>query len=166
MIRVTLHLNDPNQRLMLKAMLERAHCEVVDERPDVAIHDEFEEAVDVSAETPALVVSTFGDIPRAVQAMARGVWGYILLPFLPDEAALMVHRAAQAGHAGAPFEPRPLAAVESEHILAVLRHCNGNRSRAAQLLGIGRNTLWRKLAAIERRTETAVPNTDDDADRS
>jgi len=40
---------------------------------------------------------------------------------------------------------RPLAEVEREHILRVLDACDGSQQRAAGVLGIGRNTLWRKL---------------------
>ncbi len=149
MIRVALNLTDPTQRLMLRAMLERANYAVGDDDPDVAIHDDFEEAVLASETVPTLVVTSFGEAPRAVEAMARGVWGYILLPLQPDETALMVSRAANAGQTDTPFEPRSLAEVETEHIRAVLRHCNGNRSKAAKVLGIGRNTLWRKLAAMD-----------------
>ncbi len=35
--------------------------------------------------------------------------------------------------------------VEREYIMHVLRQCGGNRTKAAELLGIGRNTLLRKL---------------------
>jgi Nif-specific regulatory protein len=45
----------------------------------------------------------------------------------------------------AAFQTRPLAEVEREHILKTLQAAEGNRSRAAELLGIGRNTLLRKL---------------------
>jgi len=38
-----------------------------------------------------------------------------------------------------------LAEVEKEHVLSVLARANGNRSEAARLLAIGRNTLQRKL---------------------
>jgi Nif-specific regulatory protein len=38
-----------------------------------------------------------------------------------------------------------LAEAEKRHILYVLDLCNGNRSRAAEMLGIGRNTLNRKM---------------------
>ena len=153
MIRVALHLTDPTQRLMLHAMLERANYTVSTDQSDVAIHDDFEEAVRESERMPTLVVTPFGDAPRAVQAMTQGVYGYILLPFQPEEAVLMVNRAAHVGEIETSFEPRPLADIEHEHISAVLRHCKGNRSKAAQLLGIGRNTLWRKLAAMEKSTD-------------
>jgi Nif-specific regulatory protein len=43
----------------------------------------------------------------------------------------------------APFQT--LEAAERAHILAVLRHVDGNQSHAAKILGIGRNTLARKL---------------------
>lgn len=59
--------------------------------------------------------------------------------------------APAAAPAASPAAPRltlrPLAEVEREHILAVVRACGGNHSEAARVLGIGRNTLWRKLDA-------------------
>jgi Nif-specific regulatory protein len=39
----------------------------------------------------------------------------------------------------------PLAEIEKRHILRVLDHVGGNQTVAAKLLGIGRNTLARKL---------------------
>jgi len=35
--------------------------------------------------------------------------------------------------------------MEQAHIIRVLEHCQWNRTRAAQELGIGYNTLWRKM---------------------
>lgn len=43
------------------------------------------------------------------------------------------------------FEPIPLAELEQRHILAMLEHCEGNKTKAAQQLGIERSTLDRKL---------------------
>lgn len=40
---------------------------------------------------------------------------------------------------------RPLRILEREYIAHVLEKCDGNRSQAARVLGIGRNTLLRKL---------------------
>src|SRR5690606_31711654 len=47
--------------------------------------------------------------------------------------------------AGAGTALRPLADVEREHILGVLDACGGSQADAARILGIARNTLWRKL---------------------
>ncbi|MCK8602073.1 sigma-54-dependent transcriptional regulator [Desulfoferrobacter suflitae] len=38
-----------------------------------------------------------------------------------------------------------LAEMEKRHILNVLSHCRQNKTKAAEILGIGYNTLWRKL---------------------
>lgn len=54
---------------------------------------------------------------------------------------------ADASHAAAapPFEPISLAELEQRHILAVLKHCDGNKTKTALQLGIERSTLDRKL---------------------
>jgi transcriptional regulator with PAS, ATPase and Fis domain len=38
-----------------------------------------------------------------------------------------------------------LEELDQKYILSVLDHCEGKKIKAAQLLGIGANTLWRKL---------------------
>ena len=45
----------------------------------------------------------------------------------------------------APWQPLPLEEVRREHIERVLEFCQGNRLRAAQMLGIGRTSLYRFL---------------------
>ena len=40
-----------------------------------------------------------------------------------------------------------LAEIERRHVLYVLDRMQGHRSRTARALGIGTNTLWRKLKA-------------------
>jgi DNA-binding NtrC family response regulator len=47
--------------------------------------------------------------------------------------------------AGAPPSVRPLDSVEKDHILGVFEACGTNQVETAKALGIGRNTLWRKL---------------------
>jgi len=64
---------------------------------------------------------------------------------LPEE--LSIARAT----AGAPAQAlvlKTLAEVEREHIARVLDACGGSPSEAARVLGIARNTLWRKLRAM------------------
>ncbi len=40
---------------------------------------------------------------------------------------------------------QPLAQIEKEYILWALKRFDGNRTQTAKALGIGANTLWRKL---------------------
>src|SRR5579872_4217368 len=60
------------------------------------------------------------------------------------------------GGAGISWRPLPLKEVRQEHIRKVLEMCSGNRVRAAQVLGIGRTSLYRYLkhdASAVRRME-------------
>ncbi|ODS59245.1 MAG: sigma-54-dependent Fis family transcriptional regulator [Acidobacteria bacterium SCN 69-37] len=61
---------------------------------------------------------------------------------LPDELTRGVDPATSTSQ---PRNLRPLADVEREHILYVLDACQGSQSEAARVLGLARNTLWRKL---------------------
>ncbi len=63
----------------------------------------------------------------------------------------MVRRSLGANTGPMDTGSRPLNDVESDHILDVVRQCKGNRAKAARLLGVGRNTLWRKLKQIDAR---------------
>ncbi|MBL9014552.1 MAG: sigma-54-dependent Fis family transcriptional regulator [Myxococcales bacterium] len=58
-----------------------------------------------------------------------------------------------------PVALRPLAEVERDHILAVLDACGGSQAEAARMLGIARNTLWRKLRSFDGRAGTADAST-------
>ncbi len=54
------------------------------------------------------------------------------------------------GPPSGPRDPQPpwqlsLGEMEKRHILGVLSHCGNNKAKAAEILGIGYNTLWRKL---------------------
>lgn len=57
------------------------------------------------------------------------------------------HVAAGLGLGRAPALPpeQTLAEKERTHIMQTLERCRWNRSRAAEALGVGRTTLWRKL---------------------
>jgi two-component system, NtrC family, response regulator HydG len=55
---------------------------------------------------------------------------------------------------GASLEPRSLAAMEKQTILAALERHHGVRTRMAQELGISLHTLWRKLKAYQKSDGT------------
>ena len=69
---------------------------------------------------------------------------------LGEHLALAAAGAATAAAGEEAFRPRTLADVEKVHILRTLDAAGGNRSRAAELLGIGRNTLLRKLKSYRK----------------
>ena len=52
-------------------------------------------------------------------------------------------------------EPTTLEALEREHILRVLNQSEGNRERAAAILGISSRTLYRKLREYETQARSA-----------
>jgi len=165
MARVQLILADPANRLTLKTILEAEGHVVVDQDPDVVITEDPETAAESARQRPTLVLASAGGVRDAVAAMRNGVHGYLFVPFQPGEAGLMVERAARAGTPGGPADaavpasdsdwtPMTLEEVETRHILATLRRCRHNQSQAARILGIGRNTLWRKRKKIrEAKTD-------------
>jgi DNA-binding NtrC family response regulator len=58
------------------------------------------------------------------------------------------------GHSGTAsdsWRPLPLEEVRRQHIRRVLEACEGNRVRAAQMLGIGRTSLYRFLKRSEKK---------------
>jgi two-component system response regulator HydG len=81
---------------------------------------------------------------RYASALAEGE---VIEPcHLPDEILR-----ARPPQASPPGSLRTLAEVEEEHVLSVLRACRGVQADAARVLGIGRNTLWRKLRSYGDR---------------
>jgi len=154
MSHVRLAIEDGANRLTLEALLKADGHTVGDHAPDVTITDDAKEARELARAGPTLLLTSTAQLREAVHAMEEGVFGYIVLPLLPGEAQLMVRRATGATVGETPFAPRTLQEVESDHILAVLRHCKNNRAKAARILGIGRNTLWRKLKSIEQKNRS------------
>jgi Nif-specific regulatory protein len=66
------------------------------------------------------------------------------------QLALAAHPRGEAVRGVDELGPRTLAEVEREHILRTMAAAGENRSRAAEMLGIGRNTLLRKLKEYGR----------------
>jgi DNA-binding NtrC family response regulator len=63
--------------------------------------------------------------------------------------------AGRTGNAGENWRPLPLQEIRKIHIHRVLETCHGNRVRAAQLLGIGRTSLYRYLKRANRPAKVA-----------
>ncbi|MCK5863146.1 MAG: hypothetical protein KAH38_11715 [Candidatus Hydrogenedentes bacterium] len=46
--------------------------------------------------------------------------------------------------------------LKKKHLEEVLRLCKGNQAKAARILNIGRNTLWRKMKSWEKEAESSL----------
>jgi DNA-binding NtrC family response regulator len=114
---------------------------------------------------PLVACDTRNDVRAAIGAMRAGAKECISLPPDPEiiaamlvaiadgtsdrvegeeAVALVVEVAEQVRPSGAVVR-RTLAEVERDLILETLRHCLGNRTHAAQMLGISVRTLRNKL---------------------
>lgn len=158
MAQIGFHIADPAIRMTLKVMLEAEGHQIVEEAVDLPLlisDDSIWATEQVGPETTVLLLSNAEHLPAALRAMRAGVYGYIFLPFQPGEAGIMVQRALAQQEGDSPAAPqreepfRTLEDVEAEHIVDTLRRCKNNQAKTARVLGIGRNTLWRKLKKIE-----------------
>jgi DNA-binding NtrC family response regulator len=83
------------------------------------------------------------ELQNAVEhALAIGIGPTLTIADLPPHISGMVGRMSVAEPVG---EARTLAEVERRHILRTLEETGGNHARAAEILGIDRRTLYRKL---------------------
>ena len=159
MSRVSMHIYDPATRLVARAMLEAAGHLMVEGEGEVALFDDVAEARAQALRGKVLLLCAHDAVPEAVQAMKTGVYGYVLLPFVPGELALMVERAAAVGKEtiSAELQAESLAEAERAHIVKTLRDCKHNQAETARRLDIGRNTLWRKLKEMKIETPDEDP---------
>jgi two-component system response regulator AtoC len=78
------------------------------------------------------------------------------IPFLAaQQNGIGAGSSAQAVAATPEAPPRSLEEVEREHIVSVLDQTDGNRERAAAILGISSRTLYRKLREYETEARSS-----------
>jgi len=69
-------------------------------------------------------------------------------PALHLEQELMQHTERQ----GIDSDNPSLELLEKRYILKILERCSGNREQTAEILGINKSTLWRKLQSWQKQT--------------
>jgi len=105
---------------------------VVDLRmPDGNGLDVVRDLLAIDPSTRIVVLTGYGSIATAVDAMRLGAVHYLSKPADADQILAAID---------------PNRRVEWEHIQRVLSDCGGNVSQAARLLGLHRRSLQRKLA--------------------
>jgi len=93
-----------------------------------------------------VVLTGYGSIATAVEAMKLGAVHYLTKPAEPDEVLAAFDRTEPATEVPTDANPRSLEEVEWEHLQRVLTDSGGNISEAARRLGMHRRSLQRKLA--------------------
>jgi two-component system response regulator RegA len=101
----------------------------------------------IDATTKVVMLTGFGSIATAVDAMRLGATNYVSKPADVDDIVAAFARGDRPAleGAGADYQAPSLARAEWEHIHRVLSDCAGNVSEAARRLGIHRRSLQRKL---------------------
>ena len=85
--------------------------------------------------TAVVIITGYGTVPSAVEAMRLGVAEYIEKPFTPDELAQAVGRACPA------VEPAPTLTIEAELVKDVLRRASRDPGFGSDLLTRGGRVL-------------------------
>jgi transcriptional regulator of acetoin/glycerol metabolism len=87
------------------------------------------------------------NVIRTALAICDG--GVVRLRDLPSEVRDDAARAALEDTQDQPSQCTPLQAAERRALMQAVQDCGGNMSRAAQLLGISRNTLYRRCKRLQ-----------------
>lgn len=101
---------------------------------------------------PAVILMTaFGEIELAVESMKNGADDFITKPWNNEDLIRKIlvaveKRNIEKWEQNEEIEPLPsLASVEKERIAATLKSVDRNITKAAELLGISRRTLYNKI---------------------
>ena len=89
---------------------------------------------------PVVLMTAYADIKLAVRGLKNGAVDFVTKPWDNRELIRVLKDAIDAN-----TEVVPLEKMEEEHVRKVVDKCHGNISRAAELLEISRQRLYKKL---------------------
>ena len=95
-------------------------------------------------ELPVVLITAYADVQLAVRGLKRGAADFITKPWDNDELVRKLKDVLD--NSG---EVATLDEVEAEHIRRAIDRARGNLSRAAELLGITRQTLYNKMKKLQ-----------------
>ncbi len=94
-------------------------------------------------QVPVVLLTAYADVQLAVRGLKSGAADFIVKPWDNDE---LVHKLKDVLDMNS--EVVTLDEVESEHIRRAIDRCHGNLSKAAEMLGITRQTLYNKMKKL------------------
>jgi two-component system response regulator RegA len=110
-----------------------------------------------------ILMSALHSVDSAIDAVKHGAYDYLCRPLdfaratkTLDELAERLQESRLSESADQDWRPLPLSEMRRIHIERVLKTCNGNRVRAARVLGIGRTSLYRFLKNTDKRAGVDV----------
>lgn len=90
--------------------------------------------------TPVVLMTAYADVQLAVKGLKNGAADFVTKPWDNNELVCTLRDAVEKSR-----EVVTLDKLEQQHVHRVVEQCHGNMSKAAELLGITRQTLYRKL---------------------
>lgn len=91
-------------------------------------------------DTPVVLMTAYANVQLAVKELKNGAADFVTKPWDNDELVRTLRDAVEKSR-----EVVTLDKLEQQHVHRVVEQCHGNMSKAAELLGITRQTLYRKL---------------------
>lgn len=91
-------------------------------------------------DTPVVLMTAYADVQLAVKGLKNGAADFVTKPWDNDELVRTLRDAVEKSR-----EVVTLDELEQQHVHRLVDQCHGNMSKAAELLGITRQTLYRKL---------------------
>lgn len=91
-------------------------------------------------DTPVVLMTVYADVQLAVKGLKNGAADFVTKPWDNDKLVRTLRDAVEKSR-----EVVTLDELEQQHVHRVVDQCHGNMSKAAELLGITRQTLYRKL---------------------
>ena len=90
--------------------------------------------------TPVVLITAYADVQLAVNGLKYGAADFVTKPWDNDKLIGVLCDAIDSNR-----EVVPLDQMEQEHVQRAVEQCRGNMSEAAEMLGITRQTLYKKL---------------------
>lgn len=87
--------------------------------------------------TPVVLITAYADVQLAVNGLKYGAADFVTKPWDNDKLIGVLRDAIDSNR-----EVVPLDQMEQEHVQRAVEQCRGNMSKAAEMLGITRQTLY------------------------